>query len=217
MSAKGTIIMKAKLFSGAGQAKGEIDLPDSVFSGEIKEHLLYQTIKAFQANQRQGTAKTKGRAEVSGGGRKPWKQKGTGRARSGSNTSSVWVRGGKAFGPDPRDYTTRIPRKMRKAALKSALSARAQEEKVYVLDGLSVEKPSTRVIAGLLTQLALAGKRNLLVVDNHNQNVYLSARNIPMLDVRPIAEITALDVLSSENVIFGSESLITKVEEVVVK
>lgn len=207
--------MKAKLYQQDGTVKGEVELPEAVFGVEINEPLLHQVIVQLQANQRQGTSKTKTRAEVSGGGKKPWKQKGTGRARAGSNTSPIWVRGGKAHGPSPRDYYTTIPKKMRKLALLSALSSRAQSENVLVVDSILCEQPKTKIIATLVNALSLNGKRNLLVVDKECSNIYLSGRNIPDLEIKPISEVNAYDIIASENIIFGDEKLIEKVQEVV--
>jgi len=210
--------MKAKLYQQSGSEIGEVDLPDSVFAAEVNESLLHQVIKSYQANLRQGTAKTKGRGEVSGGGKKPWRQKGTGRARAGSNTSPLWARGGKAFGPSPRDYYTVIPRKLKKLALVSALSSRATDGLISVVDSIACEEPKTKVIAKMLEAMNLAGKKNLLILDNDGvNNVYLSSRNIWGLDIRPVAEINALDIISSDNIIFGGEGLITKVSEAVAK
>jgi len=210
--------MKAKLYQQSGAAVGEVDLPDSVFAAEVNESLLHQVVKSYQANLRQGTAKTKGRGEVSGGGKKPWRQKGTGRARAGSNTSPVWARGGKAFGPSPRDYYTVIPRKLKKLALVSALSSRAADGLISVVDSITCGEPKTKVIAKMLEAMNFAGKKNLLILDNDGvNNVYLSSRNIRDLDIRPVAEINALDIISSENIIFGGEGLITKVSEAVAK
>jgi large subunit ribosomal protein L4 len=210
--------MKAKLYRQDGTVLRDIDLPDSVFAAVVNEPVLHQVIKSYQANLRQGTAKTKGRGEVSGGGRKPWRQKGTGRARAGSNTSPVWARGGKAFGPDPRDYYTVIPRKLKRLALVSALSSRASDERVLVVESLSCDEPKTKVVAAMLEAMNLAGKKNLLILDNENaKNIYLSGRNIRDLGIRPVAEINALDIISADNIIFGGEGLITKVEEAVAK
>jgi len=210
--------MKAKLYQQDGTVKGEVDLPDTVFAAEVNEHLLHQVIKSYQANLRQGTAKTKGRSEVSGGGKKPWRQKGTGRARAGSNTSPLWKRGGKAFGPSPRDYYTVIPRKLKRLALVSALSSRASDERVLVVDSLTCGDPKTKVIAAMLEAMNLYGKKNLLILDNEGvKNIYLSGRNIRDLDIRPVAEINALDIISADNIIFGGEGLITKVSEAVAK
>jgi len=210
--------MKAKLYQQNGTAKGEVELPGAVFGAAVNEPLLHQVIKSYQANLRQGTAKTKTRAEVSGGGRKPWRQKGTGRARAGSNASPIWARGGKAFGAVPRDYYTVIPGKLKKLALISALSSRASDEKIVIIDALAVAEPKTKEIVSMLEAINLAGKKNLLIIDTDNvKNIYLSGRNIKDLDVRPVNEINALDIISSENIIFGGESLIGKVEQAVTK
>jgi len=208
--------MKAKLYQQDGKVKGEVELPPSVFAAEIKEHLLYQVLKGYLANQRQGTSKTKGRSEVSGGGRKPWRQKGTGRARAGSNTSPIWARGGKAHGPDPRDYTTRLPKQMRKQALTGALSSRAKDEKIMVVDAITCDPPKTKTMVQLLDALSLYGSRNLLVVEANGTSLYRAGRNIKNLDIRPLSEINAYDVLSNENIIFSGEKLIGKLEKAIV-
>lgn len=208
--------MKAKLYQQDGTVKGEVELPQSIFDAEVNQPVLHQVIKLLLANQRQGTSKTKTRSEVSGGGRKPWRQKGTGRARAGSNTSPIWVRGGKAHGPQPRDYYTNIPKKIRKLALTSALSSRARSENILVIDNLTYDKPQTKAVASLLKALSVSGKRNLLVVDNNGKNIYLSARNIRDVQIRPVNEINAYDILASENIIFADENLIGKVKEAVV-
>jgi large subunit ribosomal protein L4 len=207
--------MKAKVYSQDGKVKGEVDLADSVFNAEINNQVMYLVVKSYRANQRQGTAKTKGRSEVSGGGRKPWKQKHTGNARAGSNTSPLWRRGGKAFGPRPRDYYAVIPRTLRKIALTSALSSRAKDEKILVIDKIVVDAPKTRTIATMLDALSLEGKRTLLIVDKTNKNVYLSGRNIKNCSVKPVSEINALDVLNNEAVVFGAEELLGKIQEAV--
>lgn len=207
--------MKAKLYQQNGTVKGDVELPESVFGTEVNEHLLHQVIKMLLANQRQGTSKTKTRAEVSGGGKKPWKQKGTGRARAGSNTSPIWVRGGKAHGPQPRDYYSNIPKKMRKLALTSALTSRAQSENILVIDSVTCNEPKTKAIVAMLDAMSVNGKRNLLVVDKDGKNIFLSARNIKNVEIRPVAEINAYDIISSENIIFCNETLIGKVQEAV--
>src|SRR5690554_4394660 len=207
--------MNAKIFQQDGTVKGEIELPEDVFGTDVNETLLHQVITQFLANQRQGTAKTKTRAEVSGGGKKPWKQKGTGRARAGSNTSPIWVRGGKAFGPQPRDYYSRIPKKMKRLALKSAYSSRAKSENVVVIDHIECNEPKTRTIQDMLKAKSLKGRKNLLIVDSESQNIYLSGRNIRDLEIKNVSEINAYDVLKNENIIFSDEKLVGKVKEVV--
>jgi large subunit ribosomal protein L4 len=205
--------MKAKVFTQDGKVNGEIDLADSVFNAEINEQVMYLVVKTYLANQRQGTSKTKGRSEVSGGGKKPWKQKHTGNARAGSNTSPLWRRGGKAFGPVPRNYYRVIPKTLRKIALISALSSRAKEDHLFVVVGISCDAPKTKTIAEMMVALSLAGKRTLLVIDPANKNVYLSGRNIKNLSVKPVSEINAYDVLSNDAIIFGSEAIVKKIEE----
>lgn len=207
--------LTAKVLSSNGSQVGSVDLPDAVFGATVNEHVLYQVIKMFLANQRQGTSKTKTRAEVSGGGRKPWKQKGTGRARAGSNTSPLWVRGSKAHGPKPRDYYSNTPRSLRMVALASALSARASEEKIMVVEGLTCEPPKTKTMATFLKAAALSKGKNLLIVKNDDKNSYLSGRNIPNLQIRRVADINAYDIMKSENVIFGAKDLISDVEKAV--
>jgi large subunit ribosomal protein L4 len=209
--------MKVKIFSMDGKVQGEMELADGVFSADVDEHLLYLVLKSLRANKRQGTSKTKTRAEVSGGGKKPWKQKHTGNARAGSNTSPVWVRGGKAHGPRPRDYFTTIPKALKAHALRSALSSKAKEGKIVVVDRVSVDAPKTKIIVGMLNALSVADKKNLLIVDLADKNVYLSGRNVKNLHIRPVGEINALDILHNENIIFGEQGLVKKVEEAVTR
>lgn len=207
--------MKLKVYTQDGKANGDVEVSDSVFGGEVNVHFLHQVIKSYRANRRQGTAKTKSRHEVSGGGKKPWKQKGTGRARAGSNTSPVWVRGGKAFGPVPRDYRNTIPRTLRRQALCQALSARIKEDKVLVLDSLSCESPKTRPVVLMLKALSIEGKRNLILTDGPNKNFLLSGRNIPDLRILEASKLNAYDVLESENIVLGSRSIAAKLESAV--
>jgi large subunit ribosomal protein L4 len=209
--------MKVKIYSMDGKVQGEMDAADEVFSAVVDEHLLYLVLKSLRANHRQGTSKTKTRAEVSGGGKKPWKQKHTGNARAGSNTSPIWVRGGKAHGPRPREYFSNIPKAMRISALKSALSSRAKEGKIMVVDRVTADAPKTKIIAGMLSALSVADKRNLLIINPADKNVYLSGRNVKNLRIRPVSEINALDVLNNENIIFGEQGLVKKVEEAVTR
>lgn len=207
--------MKLKVYSQEGKQLADTDLSDELFGGEINAGLLHQVIKSYLGNLRQGTAKAKGRSEVSGGGKKPFKQKGTGRARAGSNTSPLWVRGGKAFGPEPRDHAVRIPKKLRRSALKLALSDRAQSDKILVIDSIVCEKPHTQAIAKLLTCIELQGGRSLLVTDGSNENIYLSGRNIQDVKVVTISSLNALDVVRSENIVLVDRNLVKKLEEAV--
>ncbi len=209
--------MKAKVFTQEGKEKGTLELPSEVFDVEINDVLMHSVVTAYLNNQRQGTAKTKKRTEVSGGGAKPFRQKGTGRARAGSNTSPIWVRGGKAFGAVPRNYGSTIPKKIRRAALCSALTSRARDEKIMVVEQMELAEPKTRQVNALLSEMAISNKKNLLIIAEGDRNIFLSGRNIKNMQVRPVKEINTYDVLSNENIVFSSENLIETVKEVVKK
>ncbi len=198
---------KAKLFAADGSAKGELDLPSSHFEQEISESIMHLAVEVFLANQRQGTAKTKGRSEVSGGGKKPWKQKGTGRARAGSNTSPIWARGGKAHGPQPRGYHKDLNRKMRRKAFLSALSLKASENSVYVFEALGVEAPKTKALVGILKTAALEGRKNLILVNEPDGNLLLAARNIPDMSIVRIQDVNTYALLNATNVIFTDAAI----------
>jgi large subunit ribosomal protein L4 len=209
--------MKLKVYTTDGKQTGAVDVSDEIFGGEVNSHLLHQIVKSYLANKRQGTSKTKTRDEVSGGGRKPWKQKGTGRARSGSNTSPVWVRGGKAHGPVPRSYYSVIPQSMRRIALQQALTERIKGEKVLVVDALSCNPAKTKTMATILKALPLTGVRNLILTDGVKEDVFRSGRNIPNVRIIPVATLNALDVLSSDNIILGARDLAGKLEQAVAR
>lgn len=209
--------MKAKVFTQDGKEKGTVELPEEIFGVEVNNTLMHLVIKSYLANQRQGTSKTKSRTEVSGGGRKPFRQKGTGRARAGSNTSPIWVRGGKAFGAVPRNYGGTISKKMRRAALCSALSSRAKDERVLIIEQMSLEEPKTKRVNNLLSELSILDKKNLLIIGEDDRNIFLSGRNIKNVQIKPVKEINAYDVLKNENIVFSAENLIEKVKEVVKK
>lgn len=193
--------MNAKLYSASGAEKGVAALPEELFGQQVNEHLLWLSVKRHLGNQRQGTAKVKSRGEVSGGGRKPWRQKGTGRARAGSNTSPLWPGGGRAFGPEPRDFRTEMPRKQRRQALASALSLRAGENAVAVIEPLQMSAPRTRQMADLLKALGLAGKRTLLVIEQPSEPLLKSCRNLPNLRTRLAHQVNPYDLLNCEAVL----------------
>lgn len=199
--------MNAKIFASDGSEKGTAVLPDELFAQQVHEHLLWLSVKRHLGNQRQGTAKVKSRGEISGGGRKPWRQKGTGRARAGSNTSPLWPGGGRAFGPRPRDYRTELPRGQRRRALASALSLKAGENAVAVLDSLELEAPRTREMAETLKRLGLADKRTLLVLGTANENVVRSCRNLPNLRTTLAHQVNPYDLLHCEAVVVTQPSL----------
>ena len=204
--------MNANLYSADGSLKGTVELPASVFGVEVNDALLHTVITGYLANARQGTAKTKGRSEVSGGGRKPWRQKGTGRARAGSNTSPIWVRGGKAHGTNPRDYRQNITKKMRKGALLSAYSVRASEENVSILGEVAFSKASTKEMAKILGNIGIAGEKILVIIPAAEQNVYLSSRNIKNVRVKAVEDVNALDVLNANKILFVTEDLVKQLE-----
>jgi len=196
-------MIEAPHFSAAGAKKKAVPLPEALFDGTVNEALLHRAVITYLANQRQGTSDTKTRSEVSGGNQKPWRQKGTGRARQGSTRAPHWRHGGIVFGPHPRDYRLAIPKKMRQLAKKSALNARAREGALSVVDALVYEKPKTKPFAELLGKLGLTGKKVLVLTarDETGQNVYRSGRNIPGVHVMRFADATAYEILWSEAVL----------------
>jgi large subunit ribosomal protein L4 len=177
----------------------------------VNEPVLHQAVKVFLNNQRQGTHKTKGRSEVSGGNQKPWKQKGTGRARQGSTRAPHWRGGGIVFGPTPRDYRTEIPKKVRQLARKSALNARAREDALLVIERLSFDAPKTARMAELLGKVGADDRKVLVLTSGNNPNVYLSGRNIPSVQVMNYHEASAYDILWSDTVLV-EEAALTGVE-----
>ncbi len=208
--------MNAKLYGADGAEKGTAVLPDELFAQPVHEHLLWLAVKRHLGNQRQGTTMVKNKALVSGGGKKPFKQKGTGRARQGSNTSPLMPGGGRAFGPRPRDYRTELPKKQRRSALVSALSLKAGENAVSVLEALSVEAPKTAQVAGVLRNMGLHGKRTLLVVGQQNDAVWKSVRNIERLETTLAHQLNAYDLVNAEAVVLTQDGL-ARVKEVFAK
>jgi large subunit ribosomal protein L4 len=186
---------------------GNFALPAEYFDGTVNEPVLHQAVKVYLNNQRQGTHKTKSRSFVSGGNQKPWKQKGTGRARQGSIRAPHWRGGGIVFGPTPRDYRTEIPRKVRQLARKSALNARAREGAMHVIERLAFRAPRTAQLVELLRSLDLAAQRVLVLTADHNANAYLSGRNLPNVEVMAYPEASAYDILWSEAVVVEEGAL----------
>ena len=171
--------MKAKRFGSDGKQMGTVDLPKELFEAPVNEHLIWEAVKSHLGNQRQGTAAAKNRAKVSGGRRKPWRQKGTGRARAGSNTSPLWTGGGVAFPPMPRDYTTRLNAKARMKALCGALTARAKDGGIFVVEAPSLVEPKTKTVAELIRKIGLEDKKVLWVFDRVGDVAFKSTRNLP--------------------------------------
>jgi len=201
-------MIEAPHYSSAGaKRQASFALPADYFDGTVNEPVLHQAVKVYLNNQRQGTAKTKTRSFVSGGNQKPWKQKGTGRARQGSTRAPHWRGGGIVFGPIPRDYRTDIPRKVKQLARKSALNARAREGALHVVERFAFRGPKTAQLAGLLGSLGLDGRKILVLTAVANEAVYLSGRNLPAVEVLPYAEAAAYDILWSEAVVVEEGAL----------
>src|SRR5881397_3193353 len=196
-------MIEAPHYSAAGAKKKAVRLPGALFDGTVNKHTLHRAVVTFLANQRQGTANTLTRNEVSGGNQKPWRQKGTGRARQGSIRAPHWRHGGVVFGPHPRDYRLAIPKKVRQLAKKSALNARAREAALFVVDSLEYEKPKTKTLAELLAKLGVAEQKVLVLTAGaaHAHNVYLSGRNIPQVRVMRFADATAYEILWADAVV----------------
>ncbi|MBM7655968.1 50S ribosomal protein L4 [Neobacillus cucumis] len=203
---------KVALLNQNGSQVGDIELNDSVFGIEPNQHVLFEAIVMQRASLRQGTHKTKVRSEVAGGGRKPWRQKGTGRARQGSIRSPQWRGGGTVFGPTPRSYSYKLPKKVRRLAIKSALSSKVVEENILVLESLTFDAPKTKEFKSVLGGLSVE-KKALIVTADLDENVALSARNIPGVTVVTADGINVLDVVNHDKLIM-TKAAVEKVEEV---
>ncbi|MBM7610191.1 50S ribosomal protein L4 [Ureibacillus composti] len=203
---------KVSVLSQTGASVGEIELNDTIFGIEPNEAVLFDAVIAQRASLRQGNHKVKNRSEVAGGGRKPWRQKGTGRARQGSIRSPQWRGGGIVFGPTPRSYSYKLPKKVRRLALKSALSAKVGEQNLVVLDALTLAAPKTKEFKAILGNLNI-NKKALFVTADLDENVALSARNIPGVTVLTATGINVLDLLGHDKVVF-TKAAVEKVEEV---
>jgi large subunit ribosomal protein L4 len=203
---------KVALFKQDGTQAGDIELNDSVFGIEPNKSVLFDAVIMQQASQRQGTHDVKNRSEVAGGGRKPWKQKGTGRARQGSIRSPQWVGGGVVFGPTPRSYSYKLPKKVRRLAIKSALSSKVLDNDLIVLEGLAFDAPKTKEMKQVLTNLS-ADRKALVVTADYNDAVALSARNIPGVTVVTANGVSVLDVLNHDKLLMTKDA-VEKVGEV---
>lgn len=203
---------KVALYNVSGSQVGEIELSDAVFGIEPNRHVLHDAVVMQQASQRRGTHAVKGRSEVRGGGRKPWKQKGTGRARQGSIRAPQWVGGGVVFGPTPRTYAYKLPKKVRRLAIKSALSSKVLGQEIVVLDQLVLDQPRTKDFVNILKNLKVNAKA-LIVSADFDQNVALSARNIPGIKFVTADGINVLDVVGHDQLIITKDA-VAKVEEV---
>ncbi|MDX6151383.1 MULTISPECIES: 50S ribosomal protein L4 [Marinococcus] len=200
------------LLNQTGSRVGDIELADTVFGIEPNEHVLYDAVIMQQASLRQGTHKVKNRSERRGGGRKPWRQKGTGRARQGSIRSPQWVKGGIVFGPTPRSYGYKLPKKVRRLAIKSALASKAQENDLVVLDELKFDAPKTKEMVKVLSSLSIDTKV-LIVTGNDDETVGLSARNLPNVTFLTASSVNVLDVVKHDKLVMTQDA-VKKVEEV---
>ena len=199
------------VFDMQGKEVGKMDLNDSVFGVEVNEHLLHLAVVAQLANKRQGTQKALTRSEVSGGGRKPWRQKGTGHARQGSIRAPQWKGGGVVFAPVPRDYTTTMNKKEKRAALKSALSNAVAENKLIVVDAIKFDEIKTKNFQAMLD--ALKVNKAFVVLDTNDKNAVLSARNIPAVKTAQVNELNVYDVLKYQTVV-ATKAAVEKIQEV---
>lgn len=201
-----TKTLEAPVYSAQGKQGGTRALPD-MFDGIVNMPVMHQAVKAFLANRRQGTAKTKTRGDVTGGNQKPWKQKGTGRARQGSTRAPNWPGGGTVFGPIPRSYTQIVPKQVRSLARKSAFNARARENAVKLVEALNYSAPKTKSMLALFEKLGITGKKVLLLTDGVKPNVYLSARNLAHAHVMPFSDASTYHILWSDVVVIESSAL----------
>jgi len=205
-------VPKLTVYNHQGEQVGDVELKEELFMAPIKEGALYYTAVAQMANRRQGTASTKSRGEVRGGGSKPWPQKGTGRARHGTIRSPLWVGGAVTFGPKPRSHRMKVPRKVKRSALRSALSSKVQEEKLMIIEDFGLEEPKTRRIVQLLQNLN-ADAQALLVTDRPDENVKKSARNLQGVKTINAHQLNVLDLLTYDYIVMTQDAL-QKVEEV---
>lgn len=208
--------MIAEVLSITGEKQEKIELPDNLFQSKPNLSLVWEAVRNYLANQRQGTAKTKTRGEVSGGGRKPWRQKHTGRARHGSIRSPIWVGGGIVFGPMPRDYSYRMPKRKRRKALLAALADKLKANNLKIISELPQDIQKTSEMAKILTGLGLADGKTVLLLDSISENLIRVSRNIPNLSLKYAKDLNVYDVVGSDWVVFskaGIEQFINNMEK----
>ncbi|HAS92587.1 MAG TPA: 50S ribosomal protein L4 [Sedimentibacter sp.] len=203
---------KVALYDITGSQIGDVELSDDIFGVKVNTHVMYEAVKNYLANQRQGTQSAKTRGEVRGGGRKPWRQKGTGRARQGSIRAPQWIGGGVVFAPKPRDYSYKLPKKIKRLALKSALSSKVRDNEIIVVDSLVLDKPKTKDMVKILSNLN-AGKKTLVVIPERDENVILASRNIPGVKTAYVNTINVYDILNCDSFLITKDA-VNKVEEV---
>lgn len=203
--------ISVKVLNMSGSEVGSVELNENIFGVEVNEHVMHQAVVQYLANQRQGTKSAKTRAEVRGGGRKPWRQKGTGRARQGSIRSPQWTGGGVVFAPKPRDFSFKLNKKVKRLALKSALTTKVNNEKFVVVDELKLNEIKTKEMKKVLDNLNV--NKGLVVLEENNKNVLLSTRNIPNVKTAGVNTINVYDILKYESFVVTKEAL-AKIEEV---
>lgn len=194
------------LYNVKGKEVGSFSFDKKIFTGKVNKGVLYQAILMYNANQRHGNASTKTRGDVSGGGKKPWRQKGTGRARAGSIRSPLWRHGGVIFGPHPRDYHYDLPKKIKRAAFVSSINSKLCDDKIKGIDELVISEPKTRHFRSLMKALKLKGK-SLFVLDNIDDNMRIASRNIQEVAVKNYKDFSTMDVLSCENIVMSKSAL----------
>lgn len=197
----------AKLYAKSGEYKQDIALPADLFDAEVSEGCMYLTIKAYRTNQRQGTAKTQTRSETSGGTHKPWKQKGTGRARAGANNSPVWVRGNKAHGPKVVDYFEKVNKKVKRKAFRSALTLKAKDSQVLVFENLAFEAAKTKDFLALMAKAGLDARNTLFLVGPEDKNLAVSMRNVPWARSMRVMDANTYEIVRAGNVVISQNAL----------
>ena len=202
-----TTTFEAAAYTSQGTARERVQLPEALFDGTVNMPVMHQAVKAFLANQRQGNAATKTRGFVTGGNQKPWKQKGTGRARQGSTRAPHWVGGGTVFGPQPRAYDEYVPRQVRALARKSAFNARARENAIYVIDQFNYDTPRTKALLGLVSRIGVGENKVLVLTDGVKPNVFLSGRNLPNVHVMPYSDVSTYHILWSDVVLIEGAAI----------
>jgi large subunit ribosomal protein L4 len=202
-----TTTFEAAAYTAQGTARERVRLPETLFDGTVNMPVMHQAVKAFLANQRQGNASTKTRGLVVGGNQKPWKQKGTGRARQGSTRAPHWVGGGTVFGPQPRAYDEYVPRQVRALARKSAFNARARENAIYVIDQFAYDAPRTKALLGLVGRMGIGDQKVLVLTDGVKPNVFLSGRNLPNVHVMPYSDVSTYHLLWSDVVLIEGAAI----------
>jgi len=205
--------MNIDIYNKDGKVSGEkIELSDDIFGIEPNEHAIYLAVKAYLANQRQGTHKAKERGEVRGGGKKPWRQKGRGTARAGTSRSPLWVGGGSIFGPRPRDYTQKLPRKVKMLARKSALSSKLKENQLMVVEDFTFELPRTKEFVSMLNAFNITDKKILLLTGKTDVNIYKSGRNIPKVNIMEASKVSTYNILNNQ-LLMIQKSAVNEIEK----